>query len=116
MLTHLICPDPSNLKESADAITTEATHIPQRRRPQPAKWQKPKRKRSHHGRKDWRRQRLEWRHSDKAQRQFLQRWMKPSKQPGKKPMPVLIQRSRSMPESSLNLDLPLNQIFNLTER
>jgi hypothetical protein len=102
-------------QEATDAITPETIPAPQR--PKPHKWHKPKRKKRYHqGRKDDRRQRLQWRNHDKEQRILQQRWMKPSKQPGKKPLPIFTQRSHKLPVPSLNPDLPLNQIFNFTER
>jgi hypothetical protein len=108
---------PRHAQEVTDAITTETTPIPQNRSSPSHKWQKPKRKKRYHqGRKDDRRQRLQWRNHDKAQRILQQRWMKPSKQPGKKPLPIFTQQSHKMPAPGFNPDLSLNQIFNFTER
>jgi hypothetical protein len=113
-------PDASNpnapkLDESnaAKPKPPEPKAIPRKpRKPPTQEWEKAKRKRARKGSKDWRRQRLEWRDTDKERRHYQQRWMKFSKQPGKKPLPVFTQRSHciSLP------DLPLNQILSLTDR
>ncbi len=113
MLIHLIGAV-RDTQEAADAVTTPIPIGPRRKSHQ---WQKTKRKKRYHqGRKDDRRQRLQWRNHDKEQRILQQRWMKPSKQPGKKPLPIFTQRSHKLSAPSLNPDLPLNQIFNFTER
>ncbi len=122
MLIHLIGAV-RDTQEATNAIPPEPTAMvfdrpeviaPRRKSHQ---WQKPKRKKRYHqGRKDDRRQRLQWRNHDKEQRILQQRWMKPSKQPGKKPLPIFTQQSHKLSAPSLNPDLPLNQIFNLTER
>jgi hypothetical protein len=92
---------------------SEVKSSPQKRRNSPTPdWEKAKRKRARKGSKDWRRQRLEWRDTDKERRQYQQRWMKFSKKPGKKPLAVFTHRSNCIGAPHI----PLNQILNLVDR
>jgi hypothetical protein len=78
----------ANPTPESGASSTDLT--PQYRSHRPAvEWHKPKRKRGRDGSKDSRRRRLEWRNLDKEWRIFQQRWMKPSKKPGKKPLSII---------------------------
>jgi hypothetical protein len=77
---------------------------------EPAALSKPRRKRGRKGSKDWRRNRLLLRSADKERRKTKERWMKPSKKPGKKPLAVFTSRSHIMPQSNGWESNPLNPI------